>query len=350
MSAELMNRMLEKQEEIERKRSANHSREYDYLLKFKILGDSGVGKSSLLLRWADDTFTESFISTIGVDFKTKTMDISGATCKIQTWDTAGQERFRTNVDQNHRGAHGIILVCDLTNRASFENLHKWVQECERYASENVPIIIVGTKSDLVNDQQVSVEELTEYTRQLSLPDPVITSSKNNIDVSEVFENLAEQFLNNLVDDYEPVTKSKKIPPKQRYTSAQLTYINELDAIWDKNMVVNRTPEQKIIEVLMDYTKNDSGFIRFFTGHWNRHHVDDANHIIKYSKGKTAAQLLSEIENIKQVEPDKFNKFGTVATMIDFIKFRLKNPQYTTQQNNINRNNYGTTNPQSFKFK
>jgi len=100
-------------------------RDYDYLFKLVLIGDSGVGKSCLLLRFADDNFTDSYISTIGVDFRFRTITIDKKTVKLQIWDTAGQERFRTITSAYYRGADGIIMVYDVTSSESFDH----VEEC-----------------------------------------------------------------------------------------------------------------------------------------------------------------------------------------------------------------------------
>merc|ERR1711896_105627 len=122
----------------------NHP-EYDFLFKLLLIGDSGVGKSCLLLRFADDTYQESYISTIGVDFKIRTIQLDGKTIKLQIWDTAGQERFRTITSSYYRGAHGIIVVYDTTDAESFRSVERWIKEIEKFAGVDVSISLCGNK-------------------------------------------------------------------------------------------------------------------------------------------------------------------------------------------------------------
>ena len=101
---------------------------FDALLKLLLLGDSGVGKSSLLTQYVEDDFHDVFISTIGIDFRNKTLEIDGKRVKLRVWDTAGQERFRTLTAQFYRGSQGILMVYDITRRESFDNIGHWMKK------------------------------------------------------------------------------------------------------------------------------------------------------------------------------------------------------------------------------
>jgi len=170
------------------------SPEYDYLFKLLLIGDSGVGKSCLLLRFADDTYTESYISTIGVDFKIRTIELDGKTIKLQIWDTAGQERFRTITSSYYRGAHGIIVVYDCTDQESFNNVKQWLEEIERYAAENVNKLLVGNKCDLQAKKIVDTATAMEYANQLGIPF-LETSAKNATNVEQAFMTMAAEIKN-----------------------------------------------------------------------------------------------------------------------------------------------------------
>jgi len=165
--------------------------EYDYLFKLLLIGDSGVGKSCLLLRFADDTYTESYISTIGVDFKIRTVELDGKTIKLQIWDTAGQERFRTITSSYYRGAHGIIVVYDITDAESFNNVKQWLHEIDRYASENVNKLLVGNKSDLTSKRAVTFEQGKEFADSLNI-EFIETSAKNATNVEKAFLAMSAQ--------------------------------------------------------------------------------------------------------------------------------------------------------------
>jgi Ras-related protein Rab-1A len=123
-----------------------------------IIGDTGVGKSCLLLRFAEDAFSENYVSTIGVDFRFRTVKIDKKTIKLQIWDTAGQERFRTITSAYYRGADGIIMVYDVTSRESFNHINDWLTEVNRYASETSCKLIVGNKCDLKESRIISTEQ------------------------------------------------------------------------------------------------------------------------------------------------------------------------------------------------
>lgn len=167
------------------------SNEYDYLFKLLLIGDSSVGKSCLLLRFADDSYVDSYISTIGVDFKIRTVELEGKTVKLQIWDTAGQERFRTITSSYYRGAHGIIIVYDVTETESFNNVKQWLNEIDRYATDTVCKLLVGNKCDLVDNKVVDSQTAKAFADELGIPF-LETSAKDSINVEQAFLTMAAE--------------------------------------------------------------------------------------------------------------------------------------------------------------
>lgn len=173
--------------------SSSKQRDYDYLFKLVLIGDSGVGKSCLLLRFADDAFTESYISTIGVDFRFRTVKIDNKTVKLQIWDTAGQERFRTITSAYYRGADGIIMVFDVTSTESFDHVNDWLKEVNRYAAEGTVKLLVGNKSDRTADKVVTEAQAKEFADELGIPF-IETSAKSSKNVEEAFLTMAGELI------------------------------------------------------------------------------------------------------------------------------------------------------------
>mmetsp|Transcript_2473 Transcript_2473/g.7888 ORF Transcript_2473/g.7888 Transcript_2473/m.7888 type:complete len:219 (-) Transcript_2473:126-782(-) len=174
---------------------------YDYLIKLLLIGDSGVGKSCLLLRFSDDSFTPSFITTIGIDFKIRTIELDGKRIKLQIWDTAGQERFRTITTAYYRGAMGILLVYDVTDEKSFANIRNWIRNIEQHATENVNKMLVGNKCDMADKRVVEPERGQALADEFNIKF-METSAKSSINVEEAFVMLATEIKKRLIDSQE----------------------------------------------------------------------------------------------------------------------------------------------------
>ncbi|KAG9264127.1 ras-related protein Rab-35-like [Astyanax mexicanus] len=159
-------------------------KDYNHLFKLLIIGDSNVGKSSLLLRFADNSFSGNYITTIGVDFKIRTVDIDGERVKLQIWDTAGQERFRTITSTYYRNTHGVIIVYDVTNPESFVNVKRWLNEISQNC-DSVCKILVGNKNDDPSKKQVDTQDAMRFGESVGVR-VFETSAKENINVEEMF--------------------------------------------------------------------------------------------------------------------------------------------------------------------
>ncbi|KAG0056677.1 hypothetical protein BGZ83_003920 [Gryganskiella cystojenkinii] len=165
-------------------------------LKLLLIGSSGTGKSSLLMRFVDGVFLapDEISATIGVDFKVKVIDVEGKKYKLTIWDTAGQERFRTLTSSYYRGAQGVILVYDVSNRDSFNDLQTWFNELDTYcSSKEVVRMIVGNKVDKESSREVSKQEGQDLARKLQTLF-VECSAKTKLGVQQAFDELVQQII------------------------------------------------------------------------------------------------------------------------------------------------------------
>ncbi|KAB2013150.1 hypothetical protein ERO13_D09G122500v2 [Gossypium hirsutum] len=146
----------------------DYNQRIDYVFKVVLIGDSAVGKSQLLARFARNEFSVDSKATIGVEFQTKTLVIDNKTVKSQIWDTAGQERYRAVTSAYYRGAVGAMLVYDMTKRQSFDNMARWLEELRGHADQNLVIMLVGNKCDLGSLRAVPTEDAQEFAQRENL--------------------------------------------------------------------------------------------------------------------------------------------------------------------------------------
>ncbi|KAH8105287.1 ras-domain-containing protein [Cristinia sonorae] len=164
-------------------------------VKLLLIGNSSVGKSSLLLRFSDEQWLpeDESSATIGVDFRVHKMDIKGKKVKLSIWDTAGQERFRTITSSYYRGAQGIILVYDVSNRETFDALPRWFSELETYVSDSVVKIVVGNKVDKEFSRQVTFAEGQQFATRMNCLF-VEASAKTAVGVRDAFQEVVTKIL------------------------------------------------------------------------------------------------------------------------------------------------------------
>ncbi|KAM9584339.1 ras-related protein Rab-26 [Trichechus inunguis] len=165
---------------------------YDVAFKVMLVGDSGVGKTCLLVRFKDGAFLAgTFISTVGIDFRNKVLDVDGMKVKLQIWDTAGQERFRSVTHAYYRDAHALLLLYDVSNKASFDNIQAWLSEIQEHAHRDVVLMLLGNKVDSTQEREVKREDGEKLAKEYGLPF-METSAKTGLNVDLAFTAIAKE--------------------------------------------------------------------------------------------------------------------------------------------------------------
>jgi len=171
---------------------------YNYLFKIVVVGDHNCGKSCILLRFAENTFRSDHISTLGVDFKLKTVKLGRDKIRLELWDTAGMERYRTIYNSYYHSAHGIMCVYDLTNERSFENLENyWLKEIRNNAPQNAVLLLVGNKADLESERKVEFDRAERLAKRIGVSLYEV-SAKTGINCDEAFMDLASAMRDRLL--------------------------------------------------------------------------------------------------------------------------------------------------------
>ncbi|KAI8993684.1 ras family-domain-containing protein [Pilobolus umbonatus] len=189
---------------------------YDYIIKFIIIGDTGVGKSCILLQFTDNRFMAAHDLTIGVGFGARFITVNDQQIKLQIWDTAGQESFRSITKSYYRGAAGALLVYDITRRETFENLPAWLADVRQCANPNTAIMLIGNKSDLDSNRKVSREEAEKFAQDNDLFF-LETSAKSANNIEEAFVKTVEAIqkkIQNGTIDMKNESNGIKLPPPQ----------------------------------------------------------------------------------------------------------------------------------------
>ena len=176
--------------------SAPMKRDYDDIFKLLIIGDSGVGKSCLLMRFSDDTFASTYASTIGVDFRVRNIQLNNKKVKLQIWDTAGQERFATISSSYYRGVHGIMIVYDVSNKESFDRVaNHWVKELEKYPeTQSCAKLLIGNKIDVEESKiKVGFDQANDFANENGFQF-LQTSAKNTTNVEKAFLQITQMVM------------------------------------------------------------------------------------------------------------------------------------------------------------
>ena len=173
---------------------------FNYLLKYIVIGDSSVGKSNILLRYTHNQFNEEYQSTIGVEFGAKNINLNNKIYRIQIWDTAGQENFRSITRAYYKNSVCALVVYDITKRESFENVLSWIQDCRNQSPKTIIMVLVGNKNDLENLREVSYDEGEEFAKNNNMIF-FETSAKTGLNITKIFEKTTQIISKNINENY-----------------------------------------------------------------------------------------------------------------------------------------------------
>lgn len=186
-------------------------------IKLCLLGDSGVGKSSIVQRFVCDTYQDAVPPTIGASFMSKTLTVGDKSYKFQIWDTAGQEKYRGLAPMYYRGAAAAIVVYDITSQITFKKVKDWVHELKQHGPENIVIAIAGNKNDLEDLREITVKQGTDYAKEIGAVF-CETSAKTAENIKELFVDISQKLPPEAVLPYssdDTVNLRKKKEPKRR---------------------------------------------------------------------------------------------------------------------------------------
>lgn len=171
----------------------------NYIIKILTLGETEVGKTSIVLRYSDDKFQDSKIATIGIDFKIKIIKKGKEKIKVSIYDTAGQERFQNIVKHYYRGANGVLLIYDITKRKTFEKLNFWINDLKENSDDNLFIYLIGNKNDLEENREVSYKEASEFAKEKNFP-YIEVSAKTGNNIHKLFDEAIKGALAKMLDN------------------------------------------------------------------------------------------------------------------------------------------------------
>ena len=168
-------------------------KEYEFIIKILIIGDSTVGKTNFVYKFSEDKFSENYFASTGIELKTTSIQIDGKSIKIQLWDTVGQEKYRTMIKNLYLKSQGIIILFDITNETSFINLKNWMSQIKESCGEDIPILLVGNKIDLEDNRVINKERAMEYANNENI-EYIEVSSKTGENINKALTSLLQKIL------------------------------------------------------------------------------------------------------------------------------------------------------------